>query len=39
MQYPNGMIIEPSPHENGTFRYSGFSVDAVNYMSQAFNFT
>jgi len=30
MQYPNAMIIKPNPDENGTFRYSGFAVDAVD---------
>ena len=39
MQYPYVMIIEPSTDGNGTFRYSGFSADAVDYMAQAFNFT
>ena len=39
LQHPNIMIIESIPGENGTFRYSGFAVDAVNYMAQAFNFT
>jgi len=39
MQYPNVMIIETSPEGNGTFRYSGFAVDACDYMAQAFKFT
>ena len=38
MQYPNVMIIETSPDDNGTFRYGGFSADAANYMSQLFKF-
>jgi len=33
------MIIETSPEDNGTFRYSGFTVDASDYMAQAFKFT
>ena len=32
------MIIEKNP-DDGTFRYSGYAVDAVQYLAQAFNFT
>ena len=38
-QYPNVMIIETNPEDNGTYRYSGFAVDALDYMAQAFKFT
>jgi len=38
IQYPNVMIIEGSPDDNGTFRYSGLSVDAANYMAELFKF-
>jgi len=41
MQYPNVMIIEGSPGDNGTFRYSGFSsADAENahYIDEIFRF-
>lgn len=38
-QYPNMMIIEASADDNRTFRYSGFAVDACDYMAQAFKFT
>jgi len=33
------MMIEPNPDESWTFRYSGFVVDAIDYMAQAFDFT
>lgn len=32
------MIIEKNPTD-GTFRYSGYVVDTVQYLAQAFNFT